>query len=116
MRTKLHCLREHKAWGFVKDISKQEFYAQKLALKRAKKICNPNIYLRESQCALDKYVSQIDFIIQTKPLTYASKEAKCLYAAAFLSGISQCKWIAEDQTIKADPDWKYSYSEFVSFL
>ena len=36
--------------------------------------------------------------------------------AAFLASISQCKWVAEDQKIKADPDQGYSYPEFVSFL
>ena len=116
MRTELCCLREYKAQRFVKDIPEQESYAQKLALERAKKVRNSNLYLRKSQRTLDEYISQVDLIFQTKPLTYANKEAKCFYAAAFLAGISQCKWVAEDQKIKADPDRKYSYPKFVSFL
>ena len=88
MRTKLHCLRKHKAQGFVEDVPEQESNAQRLALEKAKKVCDPNVYLGENQCTLDKYVSQVDFIFQTKSLMYASKEAKCFYTVAFLSGIS----------------------------
>ena len=57
MRTKLRHLREHKAQEFVKNILEQEFYTQKLALERAKKVRNLDMYLRESQCTFDKYVS-----------------------------------------------------------
>ena len=57
MRTKLRHLKKHKARGFVKDVPEQESYAQRLALERAKKVRNPNVYLGKSQCALDKYVS-----------------------------------------------------------
>ena len=35
---------------------------------------------------------------------YASKEAKYLYMAAFLSGIPQYKWVAKNEKIKADSD------------
>ena len=104
MRTELHCLREHKAQRSVKDVLEQESYAQKLVLKRAKKVRDPNVYWKENQCAFDKYVSQVDLVFQTKSLTYISKKAKCLYAAAFLGGISQCEWVAKNQKIKADPD------------
>ena len=48
IKIKLHCLREHQAQRFVKDVSEQEFYAQKLALERTKKVCSPNVYLGES--------------------------------------------------------------------
>ena len=47
---------------------------------------------------------------------YASKKAKCFYAAAFLGGIPKCKWVAEDKRIKTDPDQEYSYPKFVAFL
>ena len=47
---------------------------------------------------------------------YASKKAKCLYAAAFLGNIPQRKWVAKDQRIKVDPDWVYNYPKFVTFL
>ena len=47
MRTELRCLREHKAQRFVKDVLEPEFYVQRLALERAKKVCNPNMYLEE---------------------------------------------------------------------
>ena len=57
MRTELHCLREHKAQECVKDVLEQEFYMQKLALERAKKVRNSDVYLEKSQYALDKYVS-----------------------------------------------------------
>ena len=62
MRIELHCLREHKVQRFVKNIPKQEFYAQKLALEKVKKVCNPNVYLKKSQRAFDKYISQVDFV------------------------------------------------------
>ena len=104
MRTELHCLREHKAQGFVENIPEQKFYMQRLALERAKKVRNPDMYLGKSQRALDKYVSQVDLVFQTKPLTYASEEAKCFYVATFLGGIPKCEWVAEDQRIKADPE------------
>ena len=87
MRTKLRRLREHKAWGSVKDILEQESYAQKLALERAKKFRNLDIYLKKSSRALDEYINQVDLVFWTNPLMYASEEAKCLYAAAFLGGI-----------------------------
>ena len=116
MRIKLHHLREHKAQGFVKNIPEEESYVHRLALERSKKICDPDVYLRESQHALDKFISQADLVFQTKPLTYASKEAKCLYAAAFLGGIPKCEWVAENEKIKADLDWGFSYLEFVAFL
>ena len=91
MRTKLRHLRENKAQRFVKDISEQESYMQKLALKKAKKVCDPDMYLEESQRTLDKYVSQVNLVFGTKPLMYASKKVKCFYAAAFLAGIPQRK-------------------------
>ena len=48
IKSELYYLKEHTAWGFVKNIPEQKFYAQKLALKRAKKLCNLNVYLEES--------------------------------------------------------------------
>ena len=89
MRFKLHHLRKHTAQEFVEDVFEQESYLQKLVLKRAKKVRNPNMYLGKSQCALDKFISQVDLVFQTKPLTYASKKVKCFYTTAFLSGILQ---------------------------
>ena len=62
IKTKLCCLREHKTWGFVKDVPEQELYAQKLALKMAKIVCNPNVNSEKSQHALDKYISQVDLV------------------------------------------------------
>ena len=109
-------MRKHKAWGFIEDVPEQESYVQKLALERAKKVRNPDVYSGESQRAFDKYVSQVDLVFRTKPLTYASKKAKCFYAAAFLGGIPQSIWVAENQSIKTDPNWVYNYPEFVSFL
>ena len=91
MRTKLRYLREYKSQRFIKNVFKQKFHAQRLVLEKAKKVHNPNMYLGKSQHTLNKYVSQVDLVFQTKPLTYASKEVKCLYTAAFLSGISQRK-------------------------
>ena len=57
IKIELYCLREHKAQGFVKDISEQESYTQKLVLKKTKKVRDPNMYLEKSQHALDKYIS-----------------------------------------------------------
>ena len=96
MRFKLHCLRKHKAQRFVKNILEQEFYAQRLALKKVKKVHNPNVYLGKSQRALDKYISQVNLVFQTTPLMYASKKVKYLYAAAFLSSIPQRELVAKD--------------------
>ena len=48
MKFKLCHLREYATQESVKNVFEQEFYMQRLALKRAKKVCNPNIYLRES--------------------------------------------------------------------
>ena len=62
MRSKLYCLKEHKTQRYVKNIPKQEFYAQKLALKRAKKIRDPNMYSGENPLTLDKYISQINLV------------------------------------------------------
>ena len=87
MRTKLHCLRKHKAWGFVENISEQKSYTQKLTLKRAKKVCDSNVYWEESQRTLNEYISQVNFVFQTKPLTYASEKAKCFHTAVFLGSI-----------------------------
>ena len=98
IKTKLHHLRKHNAQRFVKDVPEQKSYAQKLALESAKKVRDPNVYLGKSQHAFDKYINQVDLVFQTKPLTYASKEAKCLYAAVFLSGIPQRKWVVKDQS------------------
>ena len=44
IRNKLRHLREHKAREFVKNILKQESYAQTLALERAKKVRDSNMY------------------------------------------------------------------------
>ena len=115
-KIELRRLREHKARGFIKDVPEQESYMQRLVLERVKKVRNPDVYLGESQYTFDKYVSQVDLVFQTKPLTYASEEAKCLYAAAFLSGIPQRKWVAENQKINVDPDRGYNYPKFVAFL
>ena len=104
IRTGLCHLREHKAWEFVKDILKQKFYAQRLALEKAQKVCDRDVYFGKSQCTFNKYVSQVDLDFWTKHLMYVSKEAKCLYVAAFLAGIPQLEWVAENQRIKADPD------------
>ena len=87
MKTKLHCLREHKAQGFVKNVFEEESYTYRLALKTSKKVRDSDLYLEKSQYTLDKFVSQADLIFQTKPLTYAREEVKCLSAVAFLSGI-----------------------------
>ena len=48
MKTKLRHLREDKAQGFVEDVLEKKSYAYKLALKRSKKICDPNVYSGES--------------------------------------------------------------------
>ena len=87
MRTKLRCLKKHKAQEFIKDVPEQESYMQKLALKKAKKICDLDVYSGESQCALDKYVNQVDLVFWTKLLIYTNKETKCFYTAVFLGSI-----------------------------
>ena len=64
---------------------------QKLAPKKAKKIRNFNMYWKKSQCTLDKFISQVNIIFQTKPMTNIREKNKYLYLATFLSDISQCK-------------------------
>ena len=71
---------------------------------------------KRANTLLTSMFSQINLIFWTKPLMYASKEAKCLYKATFLAGILQRKWVTKNQKIKADPDWRYSYPKFVFFL
>ena len=76
MKSELYYLKEHMAQGFIEDISEQEFYMQKLALERFKKVRDPNICSRKSQCALDKFINYVNLAFQIKPLIYASKEIK----------------------------------------
>ena len=48
MKTKLHRLKEHNAQRFIEDVSEQKSYTQRIALKRVKKVRDPNMYLKKS--------------------------------------------------------------------
>ena len=100
-------MRKWKASGFPlpanKEIRTNDF-KQCLALKQAKSVQDPDVYLGQSQRALDTFFQQVDLVFKTKPLTYCLEDKNCMYAAGFLSGVFSQQWIEEKHGINRDRD------------
>ena len=116
---KLEKMRERKALGFPlpadEEIGTNDF-KQRLALERAKSVRDPDVYLGQSQRALDTFFQQVDLVFETKPLTYRREDKKCVYAAGFLSSVPSQQWTEEKRRINRDPNQSFSYEQFKEFL
>lgn len=116
-RAELQRVEQKAARGYVdEEDPNSEFFTQRLTLKRAKKVRDPDVYSGESQRALDDCLNQVALVFRTKPLTYASETDKCLYAANYLGGFPAREWEAEEKRIREDPNRTYAYDEFKAFL
>ena len=83
-------MREQKTRGFsllADEEIRTDNFKQRLALERAKSVWDPDVYLGQSQQALDTFFQQVDLVFETKPLTYCLEGKKCVYAADFLSSV-----------------------------
>ena len=99
-------MRDRKACGFSLpadgEIGTNNF-KQRLAFKQTKSVWDLDVYLGQSQRALDTFIQQVYLVFKTKPLTYCLEDKKCVYAAGFLSSVSSQQWTKEKYCINRDP-------------
>ena len=116
---KLEKMRERKALGFSlpadEEIGTDDF-KQGLALKQAKSVQDPDVYLGQSQRALDIFFQQVNLVFETKPLKYRWEDKKCVYTAGFLSSVPSQQWTEEKRRINRDPNQSFFYNQFKEFL
>lgn len=80
------------------EITEKLFFRDKLGLKRAKTIKDPDLpYNNESQRALDIFTRQVNNVFFAKQLTYTIKQDKCRYARGFLRSIFADDWETYNQ-------------------
>ena len=95
---------------------KSELYKVRFALKQAKSIRLPDIYLKKNQKAFDDFFNQLDLVFKTKLLTYSAEKNKCVYAADYFAGIPSQEWSAEKRLFELDLERVYLFEEFKMFL
>ena len=116
MEKKLQQLRERAARRFTGVDVSLESFRHHLAVECAKSATEPAVYLGQSQRAFDDFFKQLGLVFETKPLTYQSKEDKCIYASGQLAGIALQAWLEEKRRITADPERLFTFDGFKEYL